>query len=76
MNRYSANHFSQVNRYFSGTLFVGSLLSEVSPTYSMTNKLKRLIKLSLPGTYGQTAITCQSTTNMGLINQKNGLSQH
>jgi len=64
MNRYSANHFSQVNRYFSGTLFVGSLISEVSPEYSMTNKLKRLVKLSMPGIYGQTAITCQSTTNI------------
>ncbi|MCU7944487.1 MAG: DNA methylase, partial [Candidatus Thiodiazotropha sp. (ex Cardiolucina cf. quadrata)] len=64
MNRYSANHFSQVNRYFSGTLFVGSLISEVSPEYSMTNKLKRLLKLSMPGAYGQTTITCQSTTSI------------
>lgn len=64
MNRYSANHFSQVNRYFSGTLFVGSLISEVSPEYSMTHKLKRLLKLSMPGVNGQTAITCQSTTNI------------
>ncbi len=62
MNRYSANHFSQVNRYFSGTLFVGSLISEVSPEYSMTNKLKRLLKLSMPGIYGQAVIACQSTT--------------
>jgi len=64
MNRYSANHFSQVNRYFSGTLFVGSLVSEVSPAYSMTNKLKRLCKLQLPGKSGQTVLTCQSTTRL------------
>lgn len=64
MNRYGPTHYSQVNRYFSGTLFVGSLISEVSPAYSMTNKLKRLTKLSMPGAYGQTAITCQSTTNI------------
>ncbi|MCM1564346.1 MAG: DNA methylase, partial [Dehalobacter sp.] len=63
MNRYSANHFSQVNRYFSGTLFVGSLISEVSPSYSMTHKLERLIKLRMPGRNGASVITCQSTTN-------------
>jgi hypothetical protein len=67
MNRYSANHFSQVNRYFSGTLFVGSLISEVSPRYSMTNKLGRLAKLAMPGSGGQTLITCQSTTSAGQI---------
>lgn len=67
MNRYSANHFSQVNRYFSGTLFVGSLVSEVSPVYSMTNKLKRLSKLSMPGVTGQAITTCQSTTLLSSI---------
>jgi len=64
MNRYRRTAFSQVNQYMSGTMFVGSLISEVSPEYSMTNKLKRLLKLSMPGVYGQTAITCQSTTNI------------
>jgi hypothetical protein len=64
MNRYSANHFSQVNRYFSGTLFVGSLISEVSPYYSMTHKLERLTKLHMPGQNGASVITCQSTTNI------------
>ncbi len=69
MNRYQPIQFgrvggSQVNRYFSGTLFVGSLISEVSPAYSMTHKLERLTKLKMPGQWGQTAITCQSTTNM------------
>lgn len=67
MNRYSANHYSQVNRYFSGTLFVGSLISEVSARYSMTNKLKRLSKLDMPGREGAVAITCQSTTEMSQI---------
>lgn len=64
MNRYRRTAFSQVNQYMSGTLFVGSLISEVSPEYSMTNKLKRLLKLFIPGSYGQTTITCQSTTNI------------
>lgn len=64
MNRYSANHYSQVNRYFSGTLFVGSLVSEVSPSYAMPNKLARLAKLQMPGKFGQTAVSCQSTTSL------------
>jgi len=67
MNRYSANHFSQVNRYFSGTLFVGSLISEVSPTYSMSHKLNRLVKLKLPGELRSTALTTQSTTHMQMM---------
>ncbi len=69
MNRYQPIQFgrvggSQVNRYFSGTLFVGSLISEVSPAYSMTNKMKRLCKLQLPGISAQTAIMTQSTTSI------------
>ncbi|MEA2084021.1 MAG: DNA methyltransferase, partial [Thermodesulfobacteriota bacterium] len=72
MNRYQPVQFgrvggSQVNRYFSGTLFVGSLISEVSPAYSMTNKLKRLCKLRLPGKFGQSLITSQSTTRIEAI---------
>ena len=67
MNRYSANHFSQVNRFFSGTLFVGSLISEVSPTYAMDNKLRRLAKLQMPGGYGWSIITCQSSTSLPQI---------
>ncbi|MDR3576956.1 MAG: DNA methyltransferase [Anaerolineaceae bacterium] len=69
LNRYQPIQFgrvggSQVNRYFSGTLFVGSLISEVSPAYSMTHKLERLIKLHMPGQNGGSLITCQSTTNI------------
>lgn len=64
MNRYRETAFSQVNQYMSGTMFVGSMISEVSPTYSMTNKLKRLCKLNLPGVIAQTVSTTQSTTNI------------
>lgn len=67
MNRYSANHYSQVNRYFSGTLFVGSLISEVSPAYSMSNKLNRLSKLLMPGVTGHAAVTTQSMTSIPTI---------
>ena len=68
MNRYQSIQYgryggSQVNRYFSGTLFVGSLISEVSAAYSMTHKLGRLAKLQMPGQYGQAAIACQSITS-------------
>lgn len=44
LNRYSPTHFSQNNRNLSGTLYVGSQLSEVSPQYAFENKLKRLVK--------------------------------
>ena len=44
LNRYSPTHFSQNNRNLSGTLYVGSRISEVSPDYAFLGKLKRLIK--------------------------------
>jgi hypothetical protein len=50
LNRYQPTQFgkesggSQVNRNFSGTLYVPSMVSEVSPKYAYTNKLKRLTK--------------------------------
>ena len=44
LNRYSPTHFSQNNRNLSGTLYVGSRISEVSPDYAFNGKLKRLVK--------------------------------
>ncbi|WP_367344120.1 DNA methyltransferase [Methanomethylovorans sp.] len=44
LNRYSPTHFSQNNRNLTGTLYVGSQLSEVSPQYAFENKLKRIVK--------------------------------
>ncbi len=44
LNRYGATHYSQVNRYLSGTLYVSSLQSEVSLMYAFDGKLSRLIK--------------------------------
>jgi len=44
LNRYSPTHFSQNNRNLSGTLYVGSRISEVSPDYAFSEKLKRLVK--------------------------------
>jgi hypothetical protein len=67
MNRYRKTAFSQVNQYMSGTMFVGSLLSEVSPSYSMTHKLSRLLKLSLKNKYNDSIISTQSTTTINEI---------
>jgi len=72
LNRYQPIQFgrfggSQVNRFFSGTLFVGSLISEVSPAYAMTNKLRRLSKLQMPGIAEWAAITTQSTTSIPIV---------
>jgi len=42
-NRYSPSHFSQVNRYLSGVIYVPSQTSEVSPWYILTGKYERLL---------------------------------
>ena len=44
LNRYSPNHYSQNNRNLSGTLYVGSQISEVSPNYAFPAKIKRIAK--------------------------------
>ena len=50
LNRYQPTQFgnatggSQVNRYFSGTLYIPSAVAEVAPNYTYKNKLTRLIK--------------------------------
>lgn len=41
LNRYLKNAFSQVNRSRSGTLYVASLHSEISPEYALSGKAKR-----------------------------------
>ena len=40
LNRYLAASYSQVNRYLKGTLYVAPFISEVSPWYSLTGKIK------------------------------------
>lgn len=42
LNRYAPRHFSQVNRYLNGVFYVASQISEVSPWYILSGKLKRL----------------------------------
>ena len=45
LNRYSLTHYSQANRYLSGTLYIGSQTSEVSASYLLRGKIKRLINV-------------------------------
>ena len=43
--RYVPTHYSQVNQYLSGTLYIGSQVVEVSLEYILGGKIKRLAKL-------------------------------
>lgn len=65
LNRYSPTHFSQNNRNLSGTLYVGSRISEVSPDYAFTEKLKRLVKAF---SESKPHIVSVSTQDFGHIN--------
>lgn len=44
ISRYVPSHFSQVNQYLSGTLYIGSQIVEVSLPYIIKGKISRLIK--------------------------------
>lgn len=57
-NRFLKNAYSQVNRSLSGTLYIGSTVSEPSPGYVLTGKLKRF-KTAIPSSGGQSLITTQ-----------------
>jgi DNA modification methylase/predicted RNA-binding Zn-ribbon protein involved in translation (DUF1610 family) len=64
--RYVPSHYSQVNQYLSGTLYIASQVVEVSPRYILDNKIKLLGNV-----YGQNAIreknviiSTGSTTNL------------
>lgn len=43
--RYVPTHYSQVNQYLSGTLYIGSQIVEVSLEYIINGKVKRITKL-------------------------------
>lgn len=43
--RYVPTHYSQVNQYLSGTLYIGSQIVEVSPEYIIEKKIKNLAKV-------------------------------
>jgi hypothetical protein len=44
LNRFGPTHYSQVNRHFSGTLYIASAVAECSHRYVYDHKRKRLIK--------------------------------
>jgi hypothetical protein len=70
INRYAPTHFSQVNRYLSGTLYVSSLRTETSLNYILENKIKRLktVLTSLKDIFHYNSITStQSATDLSKI---------
>jgi hypothetical protein len=69
MNRFGPTHYSQVSRYFSGTLYVPSVVAETSPRYTYLNKRERLIKAfgRLTNPALRYSITTQSSTNLASV---------
>lgn len=73
LNRYQPTQFgkesggSQVNRFFSGTLYIPSAVAEVAPYYTYRNKLKRLVKAFdtlQPLSEGPAIVSTQSATDL------------
>jgi hypothetical protein len=62
-NRFRKNAFSQVNCGLSGTLYIGSTVSEPSPTYVLTGKIKRFGN-AIPKGGSAVAITTQSLASV------------
>lgn len=62
-NRFLKNAYSQVNRALSGTLYIGSTVSEPSPTYVLTGKIKRFGG-AIPKGGSSVAITTQSLASV------------
>lgn len=62
-NRFRKKAYSQVNTNLSGTLYIGSTISEPSPTYALSGKIKRF-ENAIPTTLGQTAITTQTLASV------------
>lgn len=65
ISRYVPTHFSQVNQYLSGTLYVGSQVVEVSPEYILGGKISKLEKVfsSMNFKNGDAIVATCSTTN-------------
>ena len=64
LNRYLRNAYSQVNRMLSGTLYVGSTTSEVSPWYALSGKISRMAKASRLAREEGSSVTTGSTTSI------------
>ena len=59
--RYVPTHYSQVNQYLSGTLYIGSQIVEVSLNYVISGKIKRLLTTFKKMKYDLTSKFCVST---------------
>lgn len=68
LNRYSPHHFSQTNRYLSGTLYIGSERSEVNPWYILDGKMDTIINAfkSYSPKVGNALVSCQSLSSVQL----------
>ena len=62
-NRYRKKAYSQVNTNLSGTLYVGSTISEPTPTYCLSGKIKRFVN-AIPIGRRKTAISTQSLASI------------
>jgi DNA modification methylase len=65
--RYVPTHFSQVNQYLSGTLYIGSQIVDPSLSYLIKNKINRLTKLLMEynkSLYTNNVISTQSTKDL------------
>ena len=70
LNRFGPAHYSQVNKYFSGTLYVPSVIAEASLSYIYGSKRKRLVAAfgEMHKTSGtKHLITTQSSTDLRLL---------
>lgn len=66
--RYVPTHFSQVNQYLSGTLYIGSQVVEVTPRYILNNKIKNLCTVfsRIKAKTGYVTVSTVSTTQLQL----------
>lgn len=68
ISRYVPTHYSQVNQYLSGTLYIGSQVVEVTPRYIIENKIKLLGKVfaKIGGKKTDFLISTESATQISL----------
>jgi hypothetical protein len=64
-NRFLKNAYSQVNRALSGTLYIGSTVSEPTPSYVLSGKIKRF-KNAIPTSSTHAAIMTGSLAHTGI----------
>lgn len=73
--RYAPTHFSQVNQYLAGVLYVASQHAECSPWYILDGKLDRLAKVFGQFRIGSaSAVTTGTAARLELFLEKNGVS--